>query len=138
MLDNPYLTPGINLEQAGKLDPSNADQKLEKIQEKEYALTQVMARLPINDELYANMLSELKVVAQERAEIERDYLEVKLKSDPTVVLGVSDQEKRRERIRVGCIHSRKNCRKLWRLARRVRLGLNTILTMAFIFMWTLS
>lgn len=93
------MTPGINTEQAEKLDPSNAEQKLEKLQEKEYALTQVVARLPINEELYSNTLAELKVVAQERADAERDYLEIRLKSNPALVLGESDTEKRRIRIR---------------------------------------
>lgn len=104
LLDNPYLMPGINTEQAGKLDPSKAEQKLEKLQEKEYALTQIMARLPINDELYANQLSELKVVAQERADIEKDFLEVRLKENPNLVLGEELENKRRIRIRVTGFH----------------------------------
>lgn len=99
-MDNPYLLSGINAEQAGKLDPSNAEQKLEKLQDKEYALTQIMARLPINDELYANQLSELKVVAQERADVEKDFLEVRLKENPNLVLGEELENKRRIRIRV--------------------------------------
>jgi len=91
---------GINSEQAGKLDPSTSEQKLVKIQEKEQAMTKVMARLPINEELYANMLAELKVVAQERAELERDYLELKLKDNPNAVLGEAENDKRRKRYRV--------------------------------------
>lgn len=91
---------GINSEQAGKLDPSTSEQKLVKIQEKEQAMTKVMARLPINEELYANMLAELKVVAQERAELERDYLELKLEDNPNAVLGEAENDKRRKRYRV--------------------------------------
>ena len=92
--------PGINIEQEGKLNPSNAEQKLEKLQEKEFVLTQIMARLPINDELFANQLSELKVVAQERADVEKDFLEVRLKENPALVLGEEMENKRRVRIRV--------------------------------------
>lgn len=93
--------PGINVEQANKLDPTDAEKKLEKLQEKEYALTQIMARLPIDENLYENQLSELKVIAQERADIERDYLEIKLKENPGLVLGESIENKRRANIRVG-------------------------------------
>lgn len=77
---------------------------MEKLQEKEYALTQIMARLPINDELYANQLSELKVVSQERADVERDFLEVRLKENPNLVLGEELENKRRVRIRVDSVH----------------------------------
>ena len=100
LLDNPYLLQGINKEQASNLDPTTLDQKLEKLQNKEFALTKVMARLPLNEELYANMLSELKVVAQERADAEKDYLELKLRDNPNLVLGEAENDKRRNRIRV--------------------------------------
>ena len=66
-----------------------------------------MARLPINDELYANQLSELKVVAQERADVEKDYLEVRLKENPNLVLGEELENKRRIRIRVDYFNSGK-------------------------------
>ena len=65
LLDNPFLLEGANQEQVAKMDPTQTEQRLEKLQEKEEALTKVMARLPINEELYANMLSELKGVAQQ-------------------------------------------------------------------------
>lgn len=100
LLDNPFLLQNINEEQEQNMNPNLAEGRLKKIQEKELALTKVMARLPINEELYANMLAELKVVAQERAEAERDYMELKLKDNPDALLGESEEEKRRKRIRV--------------------------------------
>ena len=99
LLDNPFLLEGANQEQVAKMDPTQTEQRLEKLQEKEEALTKVMARLPINEELYANMLSELKVVAQERQDAERDFLEVQLKENPDIVLGEAEESKRRKRIR---------------------------------------
>lgn len=99
LLDNPFLLEGANTEQVARMDPTQTEQRLEKLQEKEEALTKVMARLPINEELYANMLSELKVVAQERQDAERDYLEIQLKENPDVVLGEAEEGKRRKRIR---------------------------------------
>ena len=100
LLENPFLLSGANSEQVQKLDPTQTEQKLEKLQEKELAMTKVMARLPINEELYATMLGELKVVAQERSDVEKDYLEIRLKENPNEVLGEAEQDGRRKRIRV--------------------------------------
>lgn len=63
------------------------------------ALTKVVAKLPIDDELYANMLSELKVISGDRAQAEKEYLEFKLREDPDFALPEGAYAKRRERIR---------------------------------------
>lgn len=101
LLDNPYLLEGANSEQAKALDPTQTEAKMSKLHEQETALTKVMARLPLNEELYVNMLSELKVVARERDEVEKDFLEFKLKENPDFVLQENEQEKRRKRIKEG-------------------------------------
>ena len=53
----------------------------------------------MDDELYANMLSELQLVATDRANAEKDYLELKLREDPEFILGDKFKNERRERIR---------------------------------------
>lgn len=63
------------------------------------ALTKVVAKLPIDDELYANMLSELQVISKDRAQAEKEYLEFKLREDPNFAMPEGAYGKRRERIR---------------------------------------
>jgi hypothetical protein len=69
------------------------------LQEKEEALTKVVAKLPIDDELYANMLSELQVISKDRATAEKEFLEFKLREDPDFAMPEGAFAKRRERIR---------------------------------------
>ena len=59
LIDNPFLLDGANAEQVKILDPTKTEIRLQQLQEKEMVLTKVIAKLPINDELYANMMSEL-------------------------------------------------------------------------------
>ena len=101
MIDNPYLINGINSEQTGLLDPSNVELRLRDYQEKEDALAKVVSKLPIDDELYGNMMSELEVIAKNRAMAEKEYLEYKLREDPDFAMPEGAFNKRRERARVG-------------------------------------
>jgi hypothetical protein len=63
------------------------------------ALTKVVAKLPIDDDLYANMLSELKVISKDRAQAEKEFLEFKLREDPDFAMPEGAFKKRRARIR---------------------------------------
>lgn len=99
MIDNPFLVPGANLEQKRALDPTKTEQKLWDLQQKEESLTKVLAHLPMNDEHYSNMLSELQLVAKDRSEAEKEFLEFKLREDHDFALGEDAYGLRRERIK---------------------------------------
>lgn len=63
-------------------------------------MAKVISKLPIDDELYENMMAELELVAKDRANAEKEYLEFKLREDPDFAMPEGAFNKRRERIRV--------------------------------------
>ena len=100
LVDNPFLIDGMNEDQLKELHPSKVEERMLDLQEKEEALAHVISKLPVNDELYGNMLAVLEVIAKDRALAEKEYLEFKLREDPDFAMPQGAFGKRRERVRV--------------------------------------